>query len=46
MEMLPHDIVLSHIDFAENYTFEMQTEIQSLHWQSSQVTIVISERAT
>lgn len=41
MENLPHDAILSHIDFAENYSFQMQNEIQSMHWTSHQVTILV-----
>jgi hypothetical protein len=38
---LPEDAILSHIDFAENYSFEIQNEIQSMHWFSHQVTILL-----
>jgi hypothetical protein len=31
MDNLPSDLILSHIDFADNNNFEMQTEIQSMH---------------
>ena len=31
---LPKDAILSHIDFAKNYSFEIQNEIQSMHWFS------------
>ena len=41
MENLPEDTILSHIDFAENYSFQMQNEIQSMHWTSHQVTILV-----
>jgi hypothetical protein len=38
---LPKDVILSHIDFAENYTFQIDNEIQSMHWHSFQVTILV-----
>jgi hypothetical protein len=41
MADLPEDAILSHIDFAENYSFEIQNEIQSMHWFSHQVTILV-----
>lgn len=31
MSDLPADMILSHIDFAENYSFQIQNEIQSMH---------------
>jgi hypothetical protein len=31
MDVLPQDTILSHIDFVENYTLEIQNEIQSMH---------------
>jgi hypothetical protein len=31
MDVLPQDIILSHIDFAKTYTFEIQNEIQLMH---------------
>jgi hypothetical protein len=41
MRDLPSDSILSHIDFAENYSFQIQNEIQSMHWFSHQVTILV-----
>jgi hypothetical protein len=41
MANLPFDCILSHIDFAENYTFQIQNEIQSMHWHSFQVIILV-----
>jgi hypothetical protein len=41
MDSLPSNTILSHIDFVENYNFEMQNEIQSMHWHSFQVTILV-----
>lgn len=37
----PDDVVVSVIDFAENYSFKEQHEIQSMHWYSNQVTILV-----
>ena len=37
----PEDVVISVVDFAENYTFKEQDEVQSMHWFSSQVTIFV-----
>lgn len=33
--------ILTHIDFAENYTFEAQNEIQSMYYHSDQVSILV-----
>jgi hypothetical protein len=41
MSNLPKDVILSHIDFAKNYTFQIGNEIQSMHWHSFQVTILV-----
>jgi hypothetical protein len=41
MKNLPADVIISHIDFAENYSFMIQDEIQSMHWHSTQVTILV-----
>ena len=38
---LQEGVVLTHIDFAENYTFEMQNEIQSMYYHSDQVSILV-----
>lgn len=40
-ESLPRNAVLTHIDFAENYTFQVQNEIQSMYYHSTQVTIMV-----
>lgn len=37
----PSNVVVSVIDFAENYSFKIQNEIQSMHWWSTQVTILV-----
>lgn len=41
MENLHGDWILSHIDFAENYTFEIQNQIQSMYWCSTQISILV-----
>jgi hypothetical protein len=41
MSDLPADMILSHIDFAENHSFQIQNEIQSMHWFFHQVTILV-----
>jgi len=33
--------IVSSIDFAENYTFAVQEEVQSLHWDNRQITILV-----
>lgn len=38
---LPLDVVMSAIGFAENYTFVPQNEIQSMHWATSQISILM-----
>jgi hypothetical protein len=29
------------VDFVENYSFEMQNEVQSMHWHSYQISILV-----
>lgn len=41
IQRFPKDVVVSVIDFAENFSFKEQNEIQSMHWYSSQVTILV-----
>ena len=38
---MPRDVILSHVDFAENYTFQIQNEIQSRHWVNSEISIFV-----
>ena len=33
--------VFTHIDFIENYSFEVQNEIQSMYYHSDQVSILV-----
>ncbi len=35
------DTIVSMIDFAKNYSFEIQNEVQSMHWHNYQVTILV-----
>ena len=41
MSSLPKGFLLSHIDFAENYTFQVQNEVQSQYYYTVAVTILI-----
>lgn len=41
LQVFPETVVLSVVDFAENYTFKEQNEIQTMHWYSDQVTIFV-----
>jgi hypothetical protein len=38
---LLEDVLLSHIDFVKNYTFQIENEIQSMHSHSFQVMILV-----
>lgn len=40
-QCLQRGTILTHIDFAENYTFQVQNEIQSLYFNSTQMTILV-----
>ena len=37
----PADTMVSVIDYAENYSFEVQNEVQSMHWHSYQISILV-----
>jgi hypothetical protein len=41
MENAPAGVLISHIDFAENYTFAIQNEVQSMHWFSTSISILV-----
>lgn len=41
MKNIPEGVLVSHIDFAENYTFAIQNEVQSMYYFSTSVTIVV-----
>jgi hypothetical protein len=34
-------IMVSIVDFAENYSFEVQNEVQSMHWHTFQIYILV-----
>lgn len=38
---LPKDTIMSCIDFSQNYAMKVQNEIQSMHWHSVQITILV-----
>jgi competence CoiA-like predicted nuclease len=40
MTMMPRDILLLHLDFAKNYSFEIQNEIQSMYYHTFLVTFL------
>lgn len=40
-ENVPAGVIVSHIDFAENYTFQIQNEIQSMYFFSESITILV-----
>jgi hypothetical protein len=33
--------MVSVVNFAENYTFETQNEVQSMHWHNYQINILV-----
>jgi hypothetical protein len=37
----PADTMVSVIDYAQNYSFEVQNEVQSMHWHSYQISILV-----
>ena len=41
MSTMPRNVLLSHLDFAENYSFEVQNEIQSMYYHTFSVTILV-----
>lgn len=41
MKCFPKDTIVSVVDFAENYKFESQDEVQSQHWFSFQISILV-----
>ena len=38
---LPKDTIMSCIDFSQNYAMKVQNEMQSMHWHSVQITILV-----
>ncbi len=41
LQYIPKDVVLSCIDFSDNYVFIVQNEIQYMHWLSFHITILV-----
>lgn len=41
LKVFPSDTIVCVVDFAENYSFKEQNEIQSMHWHSDQCTILV-----
>jgi hypothetical protein len=41
MKNIPEGVVVSHIDYAKNYSFAIQNEVQSLYYFSTSVTILV-----
>jgi hypothetical protein len=41
IKSFPTNKVVSIVDFAKNYTFEVQNEVQSMHWHSYQIFILV-----
>ena len=41
LKVFPVDTMVSVVDFAENYSFKEQNEIQSMHWHIDQCTILV-----
>lgn len=41
LESIPDDVIISHVDFAENYGFKPQNEVQSEYYHSFEVTIMV-----
>jgi hypothetical protein len=46
LENIPADGIVSVIDFAENYSFEIQNEVQSMHWQNYHPNLDLSDPST
>jgi hypothetical protein len=40
MKNVPEGVLVSHIDFAENYSFAIQNKVQSMYYFSTSVTIL------
>jgi len=41
LRSFPQDNIVSIVDFAKNYTFEIQNEVQSIHWFLYQISIFV-----
>jgi hypothetical protein len=41
MKNVPEEVLVSHIDFAENYSFAIQNKVQSMYYFNTSVTILV-----
>ncbi|CAM6085314.1 unnamed protein product [Calypogeia fissa] len=41
LALFPKRVIMSSIDFSKNYTFQVQNEIQSMHWDNRQISILV-----
>jgi hypothetical protein len=41
IENFLNDTIVSVTDYVENYSFEIQNEVQFMHWHNYQITILI-----
>jgi hypothetical protein len=41
MELALAGVLISHIDFTKNYTFAIQIKVQSMHWFSTNISILV-----
>ena len=41
LKNIPEGVLVSHIDYAENYTFAIQNEVHSMYYFSTSVTILV-----
>jgi hypothetical protein len=41
LEEPPIDTILNCVDFSETYNMKVQEEIQSMHWRSTQISILV-----
>ena len=41
MANVPEGVLISHIDFAENYDFQIQNEVQSMYYMSQSVSLLV-----
>jgi hypothetical protein len=40
-DLILDDTIISHVVFAENYTFQVQNKIQSMYYHSYQLSILV-----
>ncbi len=41
VKSFPIDYIVSIMDFVENYNFQVQNEVQSIHWHSYYIIILV-----